>query len=98
MTRPAKPSNPAVKAGGVKIFSGSDMPEENRRHGPRAGAKATAAAKRAAPKPVDIGDQISQHLRGIYDDVLNQPVPGRFLELLQQLESTPATRPGKDGK
>jgi hypothetical protein len=31
-------------------------------------------------------DQIGQHLRNLYDNVLRQPVPGRFLELLRQLE------------
>jgi hypothetical protein len=31
-------------------------------------------------------DQISRHLRNLYDNVLRQPVPGRFLELLRQLE------------
>jgi hypothetical protein len=31
-------------------------------------------------------DQIGRRLRNLYDNVLRQPVPGRFLELLRQLE------------
>ncbi|HWX13757.1 MAG TPA: NepR family anti-sigma factor [Methylocella sp.] len=44
----------------------------------------------------DIADQIGVHLRCIYDDVLAQPVPGRFLDLLQQLECNAGSRPSKD--
>ena len=29
---------------------------------------------------------IGRHLRSIYDDVLNQPIPDRFIDLLQKLE------------
>lgn len=34
-----------------------------------------------------LGEQIGAQLRSLYDDVLNQPVPDRFLELLNKLES-----------
>jgi hypothetical protein len=30
--------------------------------------------------------EIGRHLRAQYDDVVNEPVPDRFLELLEQLE------------
>ena len=30
--------------------------------------------------------EIGKHLRAIYDNVINEPVPDRFLELLAQLE------------
>jgi hypothetical protein len=36
----------------------------------------------------DIGKQISRELRGLYDDVVSQPVPDRFLDLLDRLETT----------
>jgi hypothetical protein len=53
-------------------------------------------AKKPASKS-GIADQIGLHLRSVYDDVLAQPVPGRFLELLRQLESASSARVSKDG-
>ncbi|MGH6935868.1 MAG: NepR family anti-sigma factor [Methylocella sp.] len=53
-------------------------------------------AKKPASKS-QIADQIGLHLRSVYNDVLAQPVPGRFLELLRQLESTSSSRLSKDG-
>ena len=37
----------------------------------------------------DVGEQIGEQLRSLYEDVLNQPIPDRFLELLNRLESDP---------
>lgn len=34
----------------------------------------------------DVQRKIGQQLRAMYDDVVNQGVPGRFAELLQQLD------------
>jgi Anti-sigma factor NepR len=96
VTRPAKPINPSVKAGGVKIFDTAGAPVEARHAGLGKGAPSGLCLKRAGSKPDDISDQIAQHLRSIYDDVLEQPVPGRFRELLRQLESASAARPSKD--
>ena len=47
------------------------------------------------PKPNDapnvpIDEHIGRHLKAIYDDVLKQPIPERFLDLLNQLESGPS--------
>ncbi|MGH6799937.1 MAG: NepR family anti-sigma factor [Methylocella sp.] len=53
-------------------------------------------AKKPASKS-EIADQIGLHLRSVYDDVLAQPVPGRFLELLRQLENSSHSRLSKDG-
>lgn len=39
----------------------------------------------AAP-PVEFQDAIGKELRNLYDDVAAQPVPDRFLDLLNQLE------------
>ena len=37
-----------------------------------------------------IQNEIGKHLRAIYDDVINEPVPSKFMELLEKLErSTP---------
>jgi len=40
-----------------------------------------------SPRTGDIGEQIGRELRGLYDDVVAQPVPDRFLELLNRLET-----------
>ncbi|MGD0634405.1 MAG: NepR family anti-sigma factor [Beijerinckiaceae bacterium] len=44
--------------------------------------------KKTASKP-EIADQIGRHLRSVYNDVLVQPVPDRFLELLKDFDSVP---------
>ncbi len=35
----------------------------------------------------DIGEHIGRELRGLYADVVSQPVPDRFLDLLNRLET-----------
>jgi hypothetical protein len=40
-------------------------------------------------EPNQIGEQIGEQLRNLYNDVLEQPVPERFIELLNKLESDP---------
>lgn len=40
-----------------------------------------------APTQPEIHDLIGQRLRSFYDEVATQPVPDRFLELLNQLEA-----------
>jgi hypothetical protein len=45
--------------------------------------------------PNEIGGQIGAQLRSLYDDVLNQPVPDRFLELLKRLETDTISPPGE---
>jgi hypothetical protein len=47
-------------------------------------ARKTAAKSDAKP---EIVDQIGQHLGKVYNDILKQPVPDRFLDLLQSLEA-----------
>lgn len=96
MTRPAKPANPLVRAGGVKIFGTPVMRREARDAGPGKEAGGGPWLKEAQSKPGDIADQIAQHLRSMYEDVLKQPVPERFLELLRELEKTSAPRLSKD--
>lgn len=39
-----------------------------------------------APRGVEFQDTIGKELRNLYDDVAAQPVPDRFLNLLNQLE------------
>lgn len=40
-----------------------------------------------APAQPEIHDLIGQRLRSFYDEVAQQPVPDRFVELLNQLEA-----------
>ena len=47
-------------------------------------------AKPNEPPNVPIDEHIGRQLKAIYDDVLSQPIPGRFLDLLNQLASEPA--------
>jgi hypothetical protein len=46
-----------------------------------------AAVVKASPVTCKkIQDQLGKHLRDLYQDVLTQPVPDRFIELLNKLE------------
>jgi hypothetical protein len=58
------------------------------------GDKSLQAAKLSprSKKPVakqEISEQIGRQLRSVYNDVLAQPVPDRFLDLLRALEKDP---------
>jgi hypothetical protein len=51
-------------------------------------------------RSLDFGDAIGKELQNLYDDVVAQPVPDRFLNLLNQLEqnmvsSGPGGAPGE---
>ncbi len=67
----------------------------------RRGVKAEAPAlgdgamrKSAMGRPSnDIGEQIGRELRGLYADVVSQPVPDRFLDLLNRLETSAIPSP-----
>lgn len=45
----------------------------------------------------DIQAKIGQHLRAMYDDVVRQGVPDRFMELLSQLDKTGDKAAGGSG-
>ena len=46
-----------------------------------------AAKKRASdPAAADLGRQIGEKLRTMFDDVLTEPVPEKFRALLEELE------------
>jgi hypothetical protein len=42
----------------------------------------------AGNAPIDprIQAEIGKHLRAVYDDVINEPIPSKFMELLERLE------------
>ncbi|VFU07315.1 conserved hypothetical protein [Methylocella tundrae] len=52
-------------------------------------------SRKPSAKP-DIADQIGLGLRSVYNDVLSQPVPDRFFDLLKQLERAPGAQLKKD--
>jgi hypothetical protein len=94
VTKSTKSNSPTLKVAGIKVFEAPGM-----RHQPGCNAAENAGdpcQKHAGSKP-EIADQIGLQLRSVYDDILAQPVPGRFLDLLRQLERSPETRSSKDG-
>lgn len=49
--------------------------------------------KKTTAKP-EIADQIGRQLRSVYNDILAQPVPDRFLDLLKDLDAVPGLPQG----
>ncbi len=45
-----------------------------------------------AALPADVQDHIGRHLRALYDEVMQAPIPDRFLKLLEELERKQAER------
>lgn len=62
---------------GLVVLNSRRPPQER---SPRSKSRSEAA-------PNKVGEEIGAHLRNIYNDVLEQPVPERFIELLNKLES-----------
>ncbi|GAB4066171.1 hypothetical protein GCM10028812_13310 [Ancylobacter sonchi] len=76
------------------------MTTEDENEGRATGGDAMAAIPPRAPSSVldgDIQAKIGQHLRAMYDDVVRQGVPNRFLDLLAQLDQPPAAGSKKPG-
>ena len=46
--------------------------------------------KKTASQP-EVSDQIGRQLRTVYNDILAQPVPDRFLDLLKDLDTLAPT-------
>ena len=62
------------------------------------GARAQDGAASAGPSiGRDIQGKIGQQLRAMYDDVVNQGVPDRFVDLLNRLERR-GDKPQRDDK
>ena len=54
------------------------------------GSGAAADAPDATrPGSTDVHAYIGRQLRAVYDDVVKQPIPERFLDLMKQLEGLP---------
>ncbi|MBV1700792.1 MAG: hypothetical protein KGQ46_03115 [Hyphomicrobiales bacterium] len=76
------------------IVSSSSLIKQN--------GSAGATAKRGPPLSADIQARIGRKLLEVYDEVLSQPVPDRFLQLLNALDEktkpqSPATDKKSDG-
>ena len=82
----------------VKLMDVRDEDRDPRDPESRMGKTARTYSRLArTPKsPPEIADQIGLQLRSLYDDVLAQPVPGRFLDLLKELEYRSGSRRSKD--
>jgi hypothetical protein len=80
-------SQTGVHAGQTSIKQ-NDSKTSNAPHTGRGRQMASASrAGKALPKS-DISVMIGESLQNVYDDILQQPVPDRFLELLQRLETS----------
>jgi hypothetical protein len=47
----------------------------------------TGRKNKAPALPTDVQHKIGEKLKAIYDDVVRQPVPDRFLDLLDKLDT-----------
>jgi hypothetical protein len=80
----------------LETFAGWVMTREELGDRRRGVGEARCGAKPAQrQRSVEFQDSIGKELRNLYEDVVSQPVPDRFLKLLNQLEtnvlSSPAT-------
>jgi hypothetical protein len=66
-------------SGGAPKKKGSRMRTETQGH---------PSGRGGAPIDPRIQTEIGKHLRAIYDDVINEPVPTKFMELLEKLEQS----------
>ena len=59
-----------------------------------------AATRKDRRRSGQVGDDVQAHigdrLKALYDDVLSEPVPDRFLDLLSQLERRERGEPGRE--
>jgi hypothetical protein len=72
-------SRPGGKAGGQKAKH--SLPTNK----PTAMKLVEGRGQKPAP---DVADHISRQLKAVYDDVLGQPIPSRFIDLLSQLDDS----------
>lgn len=74
------------KANGLVFLETHKRMRMMKRNAP--GGKAPGKGKpMGSPRSNEMGEQIGRELRGLYDDVVAQPVPDRFLDLLNRLET-----------
>jgi Anti-sigma factor NepR len=76
---------PKYRIAGEKGDMGKGKPSRRRTAADLQGSRSNPAAKLGP----DIKDKIGQQLRLMYDDVVSQGVPDRFLEILRDLDPPP---------
>ena len=76
----------------LTFFAAEPDEREMRPEGaPKAGAGSAPRSGKAVPKP-ELTGQIGNKLRSVYNEVLSQPVPDRFLDLLRELDTVVAQK------
>ena len=80
-----------IRASGAEIVSLDPARKARALKGPRRG-------NAGAPPKVQIEAHIGWQLKTLYNDVLTQPIPDRFLDLLQTLDARAARPKGDGGK
>jgi hypothetical protein len=73
MVKSARGAGGAPKKKGNKMQTGMELPPSDGT-GPQMDSR--------------IQHEIGKHLRAHYDDLVNEPVPDKFMELLEQLEQS----------
>ena len=76
----------------VKGGEGSDDTAANKGTRMRTDTHKAGSDRGGAQMDPRIQTEIGKHLRAIYDDVINEPVPSKFMELLEQLERSTAPK------
>lgn len=74
---PENEKEPAMPPAADKVVSTDAGPSE---------PGADAAVEGGRLGPMDVQAYIGRQLRAVYDDVVKQPIPDRFLALMKQLE------------
>lgn len=69
-------------------FGAEKRPATGTAHRTLGGVTGVEALDAPRRSPVNFGDAIGKELQNLYDDVVAQPVPDRFLSLLNQLEKS----------
>jgi hypothetical protein len=67
-----------------------DKPEMTKKSDKESGIRVVdnRTVSKAQTQQSEIQVQIGRQLRTVYDDVLNQPIPDRFMELLKKLDDS----------
>ncbi|WP_156964408.1 NepR family anti-sigma factor [Methylocapsa aurea] len=97
VTKRTKLGKALIKGGTVRSTKTTDMEYAALKFQDLAEASVIAEPrlKKTSPK-CDLAEQIGLGLRSVYDDILAQPVPDRFFDLLRQLESVSGAHSKKD--
>jgi Anti-sigma factor NepR len=74
------------------VKSGSGSRGKHNNEGQRMRTAVEGGSGRGKGVDPKIQQAIGKHLRTVYDDVINEPVPDKFMELLEKLERSTARK------